>query len=298
LKTLDKYLENIRVEVEPFALCMIDSGWKLTLPGPPVAMLHFVTQGDGWIIDPNGQRTPISANTLAIVPIGMGHSFDTGDDDEELVIDSPPVEPPVHRIVAGSSGSPELIVACGTLKVHYGSAKGLFDHLREMLVVDMSSEPEIPLLFQGILAEQSNIAPGHTVLQGALMTQLLVLMLRKLWKKGEHRLPWLNALDDPRLGQAIEHVMKDPSAPYTVESLAEMSNMSRSTFAEHFVTAFGLSPMHFVNQVRMEMAVNLLNTSGLPIDRVAERVGYASRSHFSQAFKKHTGHSPAQYRRS
>jgi hypothetical protein len=37
---LDRYLANLSVEVEPFALCMLDSGWRLTLPGPPCAMLH------------------------------------------------------------------------------------------------------------------------------------------------------------------------------------------------------------------------------------------------------------------
>jgi hypothetical protein len=46
---LDRYLANLSVEVEPFALCMLQSGWRLTLPGPPCAMLHFVVEGDGWL---------------------------------------------------------------------------------------------------------------------------------------------------------------------------------------------------------------------------------------------------------
>jgi len=37
---LDRYLANLSVEVEPFALCMLDSGWRLTLPGPGKPVLQ------------------------------------------------------------------------------------------------------------------------------------------------------------------------------------------------------------------------------------------------------------------
>lgn len=30
---LDRYLANLSVEVEPFALCLLETGWRLTLPG-------------------------------------------------------------------------------------------------------------------------------------------------------------------------------------------------------------------------------------------------------------------------
>ncbi len=46
---LDRYIANLSVEVEPFALCMLQAGWRLTLPAPPCAMLHFVIEGEGWL---------------------------------------------------------------------------------------------------------------------------------------------------------------------------------------------------------------------------------------------------------
>lgn len=295
---LDRYLANLSVEVEPFALCLLDSGWRLTLPGPPVAMLHFVVQGDGWLISPDGRRYEIGANSLAVIPIGAIHSLETsGEIEQELTIDCTPEGPPVHRIVAGDSGPLDMVVACGTLRVRYGEAIELFDHLKDLLVVDLSSVPEVPVLVQGILAEQSHISPGGTVLQGAMMTQLLVHMFRKLYKDSEYALPWLAALDDPRLGKAIDRVMEDPSVHHTVESLAEAANMSRSVFSERFSAAFGRSPISFVNHVRMEQAARLLSAQRLPVDTVAQRVGFSSRSHFSQAFKKHMGITPAEYRR-
>ena len=35
---LERYLANLSVVVEPFALCLLEAGWRLTLPGPPCAI--------------------------------------------------------------------------------------------------------------------------------------------------------------------------------------------------------------------------------------------------------------------
>ena len=72
--------------------------------------------------------------------------------------------------------------------------------------------------------------------------------------------------------------------------------MSRSAFAKAFHDAFDRSPMNFVNHVRMQTAAQLLESSHMAIEQIAIRVGYFSRTHFSQVFKKHTGLPPAEFR--
>lgn len=294
---LERYLKNLSVNVEPFAVCMVDNHWRLTLPGPPVAMLHFIVQGEGSVLAPGLPRTRIGPNFLIVIPRGAVHSLEAGPDvNEELKIDCAPSGPPVHHIQAGDGSDLVLVVGCGTLKVHYGEAFGLFDHLRQTLVVDLSGVPEVPILYQGILAEQASGLPGGPVLQGAIMTQLLVHMFRKLHEEEDTTLAWLNALDDPRLAAALDTIMNDPGAPHTVDSLADIAHMSRSAFAKAFQEAFGDSPINLVNHVRMEQAAKLLSAGNLPVERIAARMGYSSRSHFSHAFKKYTGQSPAEYR--
>jgi AraC family transcriptional activator of mtrCDE len=293
---LDRFLANLSIEVEPFALCMLQSGWRLTLPGPPCPMLHFVVQGDGWLSLPSGTHTPLGPNWLIVIPAGAVHSLETPEEFEhELRIDCTPTGPPVHHIIAGESPA-EMVVGCGTLNVRYGECIGLFDHLTEVLVVDLSAIPEVPGLFHSLIQEQSNGAPGTPVLQGAIMTQLLVHMLRNLSSRSGTNLSWLNALNDPRLAKAIDLILEYPAAPHTVESLAESVNMSRSAFAKHFHDAFFKSPMKLVNQVRLERAAKFLQSSALPVEQIAQRCGFSSRSHFSRAFKTHIGLSPAEFR--
>jgi AraC-like DNA-binding protein len=294
---LDRYLANLSVEVEPFALCMLQSGWRLTLPGPPCAMLHFVVQGSGWLSCPDGTHAQLGPNWLIVIPTGTGHSLETSEQyDHELKIECTPTGPPVHHIVAGDDGSAEMVVGCGTLNVRYGESIGLFDHLSEILVVDLSEIPEIPGLFQSLIQEQSHGAAGTPVLQGAIMTQLLIHMLRAISSRSNSDMAWLGALNDPRLASTIDQIMEDPFAPHSVESLAGSVNMSRSAFAKHFRDAFLKSPMNLVNHVRLERAARMLTSSPLPVERIGKRCGYSSRSHFSNAFKKHTGLSPAEFR--
>lgn len=92
-------------------------------------------------------------------------------------------------------------------------------------------------------------------------------------------MPWLIALQDERLGRVVDTILDAPGDPYTVESLADIAAMSRSAFAEHFTASFG----------RLQHAGQLLEVGNKSIDEIARSVGYSSRSHFSQAFKDHSG---------
>jgi len=292
---LDKLLANLSIEVDPFALCHVSAGWRLRLPPPPVPMLHFVIQGNGGVGGPGGVR-PIGASWMAIIPPGANHLLQAAEPIEhERTIDPPPEGTPVCRLLGGAPTEASLVVACGLVKVRYGSGLDLFGHLKDVLMADMSGLPQVRAAFDGILAEQAGIAPGSVAMAHALMTQCLVQFLRRVG--ADASLPWLDVLDDPRLGHVIDHILEHPSDHHTVDSLAEKAAMSRSAFAERFVTAFGQPPMAFVGQVRMQHAAQLLRGDRqLPIDRVAERSGYASRSHFSAAFRKHHGVSPTEFR--
>ena len=294
---LDKLLANLDVRVDHFALCMLSSGWRIQLPGPPAVMMHFVLKGQGTVSDAEGNDLPVGPYWLAVVPPGVQHDLRTpGTPSNELRIDSPPPPNTIPNIVAGSSDEVDLLVACGLTRVHYGESLGLFDYLREVLTIDLSESPEALAAFRGILAEQSSPGPGTEAMTSALMFQCLVHLLRRRTEAADCPLPWLSALEDRRLARAMDRILEDPGAEHSVESLADEAGMSRSTFAERFAVSFGRPPMALVHHVRMQRAAHLLKQGALSINEVADRVGFSSRSHFSRAFKTHTGAAPAAYR--
>ena len=292
---LDKLLSNLHIQVEPFALCLICDGWRLHLPGPSQVMMHFVLKGGGSIIGPDDDVQPITACGLIVVPPGLPHILaPEGPLHYEKRITKPPADRPICQLVAGPCQDPNFIVACGVVQVTYGQSLDLFKHLKSILVADMAGNERVPAAIQGILAEQSHPGPGSTTLTASLMNECLVHLFRHLTKKGP--LPWLSALEDERLGRSLDRIFSDLGGNHTVESLAETAGMSRSAFSENFTAAFGQPPMTFLHQIRMQRAANLLQEASYSVEEVATQIGFASRSHFSHAFKEHHGMSPALFR--
>ncbi len=297
-KLLDKLLLNLNVHAEPFARCTISTGWRLGLPGPAGVMLHFVLEGHGMLRDAAGQRSELRPCFLVVVPPGARHDLESpGNIEHEVRVDGPlPKGVWNPLLLAGSlDNEANMVVACGLVRVQFGESLGLFDHLQEMLVVHLVDVPQVSAAFQGILAEQSQPGPGSEAMTAALMSQCMVYLLRKLCEDDPCPLPWLAAIENERLARVIDRILDEPGAHHTVESLAEVAAMSRSAFAENFTAAFSRPPMSLVHHIRMQRAAQLLRQGSVTVDEVADRVGFSSRSHFSRAFKKHTGLSPHAY---
>jgi hypothetical protein len=199
---LDKLLLHLNVQVEPFSLCVVSEGWRMDLPGPPEVMLHFMLKGEGVVRGPDRRAQTLRPCSLAVVPRGAKHALESARGVRHVQrIQPPPRGVPVPpELVAGSSDSPELMVACGIVKVHFGEVLGLFDHLREVLVVDLSDVPEVRRLFEDLLAEQAISGPGSKLMKACLMTQCLVHLLRGLRGAADGFLPWLAAIENQQLG--------------------------------------------------------------------------------------------------
>lgn len=261
-------------------------------------MLHYVLQGTGAVIGRQNEAHPVAPFWLSVVPKGAQHGLESGGRVEnEMRVDAPPLGQPVPHIVAGSSLHPDLLVACGLVSVRYGPSVGLFDRLRDVVAADLSDRPQVNAAFQGILAEQERPGAGQQAMLAALMTQCLVHLFRQLSSDSSRSLPWLAGLDDLRLSRVLDRILENPATDHTVESLADVAGMSRSAFAAHFAATFGRSPITFVQHVRMQHAAHLLRQDAtLSVDEVASRVGYSSRSHFAEAFRKHHGMAPTAFR--
>jgi transcriptional regulator GlxA family with amidase domain len=105
------------------------------------------------------------------------------------------------------------------------------------------------------------------------------------------------ALRDPRIGRTLAVVNRRPNVDWDLARLAKEAGMSRTAFSVRFHELVGESPLRYARRCRMDRAVALLRSTETPILQIAERIGYESEVGFGRAFKRHTGTSPAAYRR-
>ena len=82
----------------------------------------------------------------------------------------------------------------------------------------------------------------------------------------------------------------------TVEVLAQHASMSPRTFARFFVRETGLTPAAYVEELRVEAAQRLLETSDLTVGAVASRVGMKHPEILHRAFRRRVGTTPDRYR--
>ena len=83
----------------------------------------------------------------------------------------------------------------------------------------------------------------------------------------------------------------------SLEGLARLSNWDKYYFSHMFTKTFGISPINYLLERRILHSKDLLIHTDHSIAQVAESTGFSSQNYFAQAFKKHTGETPVQYRK-
>lgn len=116
--------------------------------------------------------------------------------------------------------------------------------------------------------------------------------------EGEDSAKWgLAAFSDPRVSRALGAFHKAPATAWTVETLAEVAGMSRTSFAVQFQKMMRMTPLEYVTKWRMEVAKKVMLGPGASLTDAAESAGYASDSAFTRAFKKETGMTLAEFKK-
>lgn len=95
-----------------------------------------------------------------------------------------------------------------------------------------------------------------------------------------------------QIGDVVEHIMKNYDSSFRIEDLAEIANMSVSSFHRHFKEVTAMSPIQFQKQIRLQKARNLLLSESADAADVAFRVGYESPSQFSREYSRMFGLPP------
>ncbi len=95
-----------------------------------------------------------------------------------------------------------------------------------------------------------------------------------------------------RLAKAISWLRENFSQPMKVEELAELVNMSVSSFHEHFKSVTSMSPLHYQKVLRLQEARRLMLSAMMDANAACQRVGYLSASQFSREYSRFFGNAP------
>jgi AraC-like DNA-binding protein len=100
-----------------------------------------------------------------------------------------------------------------------------------------------------------------------------------------------------RITKSIDFMKQHLREPLRIATLASVVNLSRSHYTEIFRRVTGYAPLMYLNHLRMQRAVQLLNSTNLSIKAISDQLGFSDQFYFSRAFAKLHGHSPSEHRR-
>ena len=105
------------------------------------------------------------------------------------------------------------------------------------------------------------------------------------------------SVKNEHVGRALALMEKSVKEKLSTDTLSEKLGLSKEHFIRLFRGKMGISPLQYFIRLKIEAAGAFLTDTNLKVGDVAEYFGFESPFHFSRLFKKFTGLSPKEYRR-
>ena len=247
---------------------------------------------------------------LVIVP-GLGFASDTAIAEGLARSD---VRSARRRLVAAAATGAAIAASCSS--VFLLAAAGLLDGRRATTTWWLA--PIFREMFPDVQLDAGSIVvcDGPVTTAGAAMAQMdlmLALVARHagpgladrcarhlLLDERRSQTPYmavglLTAADEPvRRAQAWARDRLE--AGLTVDDLAAAAGLAPRTFSRRIERVTGLSPVRFLQRLRVERAVELIETTRLPFEEIARQVGYAEPSTLRRLLRKDGGVGPRELR--
>jgi AraC-like DNA-binding protein len=129
------------------------------------------------------------------------------------------------------------------------------------------------------------------LLEANVMLQNLLFKLNR--EQASHQSP----ANDHKIVRLLQRFQDNPGKWWTVSEMAEYCNISENYLRTLFRKHTGLAPKEYIDNLKMNRAVEMLNNPKMKIYEISERLGYIDNYHFIRRFTKVLGQSPGKYRK-
>ncbi|TNE50258.1 MAG: AraC family transcriptional regulator [Deltaproteobacteria bacterium] len=265
--------------------------WAVEGSGSEHPIFHYVRKGP-IVLTMGEESLRLDTGDLVVLPGGCGHRLGDGSSRDAVSLDEviagAAQVPGTYQLTIGAEGE-HTGLYCGVFFVEqtFGipgwSSLPSWLHLTQR---ELSHHPWLPMLLEGLSHEAGSSVPGGSFLATKMAEMVFLLAFRyHVEHAPSSEVGWAAALQEPRLSKALWLIHSAFGQPWTLAQLAKEAGLSRTLLATQFKDAMGMSPMSYLNQVRMLQARQMLMDNA-SIKEVAHRVGFASTVGFHNAFKR------------
>ena len=302
MDALSVLLQNVHLFETKYYRLNVTGNWSYSLTRQDTILFYLVMSG-GFCIDVGNGPRETRAGDMIMIPSAHQHvSYALNyHSDEAQPLDELLTSCKEHTLDLKGDGDSEASLILIECKYDKAMIRPLLSVLPPILP-EVNDEDDgrfevIDVEIRLLTLEAEHERMGKTAVinhwASIMMIECLRVYIESLPEATEN---WLKAMKDPFLTKALVAMHEMPSENWTINKLAEVAGMSRSSFAQRFKDTVGMPPLTYLIDYRLRLAARYLRLQQNSIGRISELVGYASDSTFSQAFKRVYGVSPKAYR--
>ncbi len=285
---LSLILRRVSLRGHVYAQPTVCGLWQINPTGKARATYHLVAKGECWLhMRDLPEPLRLQQGDLMFFPSDAWHLLTASRErqGEDTVMPS-----------LGSGPYTQLV--CGMYSAADRELERLFGGLPVLVLIRADAGgSKLTHLVRLLSEEGEQEAPGTSVVLDGLSDALLALVLRYCIEQSMIASGLLAGLGDPRLADVMLAIHSRPGVAWSLEQMAQVSALSRSTFSERFHRTVGVSPGQYLAEVRMTEAMAMLKSGDGSVAQIAERLGYATEAAFRRAFRRVVGRTPGEARR-
>lgn len=255
---------------------------------------ELVIFGGEFIVELDGQKHHCPPNSFLIIPPGKEHKTIN-------ISNKPAYRYWVHfDWLCDKSFHKTPLAAYFPAKSHH-----MLYHIAPEFVPDTIMKGTVPAFTKTLelhkrLCERHNYGNSHEKKTcRAILFELLIELLDQGIPKEEHydKTHKLTAKVRQMLADTIEDIItKSASEIPSVQKLLAETGYSYAYLSRLFKKSYGISPISYINLLRIERAKLLIEDTNLKISQIAKQLGFESNEYFTRLFHKKVGLSPSEYR--
>jgi AraC-like DNA-binding protein len=288
---------------EGWFLCLseLSAPWSVALPGGRLAALHFVLEGAGIVhLQDGGPLAKFQAGDLVLVPLDRPHVLSDSAGRSPIAVEDIPGLDRRDRNATflhfGNGGSRTKIVSASFVTSH-PSALPLLAALPPIVKLGATKRsPTLDAALTLATLESGGVPAINTELLRRTLEIVFIATLRAALTDSDVKTGLLGATRDPRLAAVLVAIHANPSKAWTVSELAQIGNMSRTALIERFRNQLGQTPIDYLRNWRLQVALQRLKSGKDRVTTVAIDSGFSSVSAFGRAFRRLHGISPTDCR--
>lgn len=158
------------------------------------------------------------------------------------------------------------------------------------VIIPIRDRAQFEAIFEKMIAAHHNRLAVGEQLCDSYMPVLLALMTQP-------PAPLSAGVRNQQLEQVISLMHIHCNKPIDIEAYAKLCHLSVDRFIRTFTAAVGVPPYRYQLKIRIQRAVEMLESTSATVSECAEAVGFSDCAYFCRIFKKFTGHRPSFYRK-